>query len=173
VSEEWRAIPGHEGYYEVSDEGRVRSLDRLVFHSGQNNWHRRRGMTLTAKPNVHDGYRRVTLRPDRRPSKIAVLVLVAFRGPRPEGDYESCHNNGVRADDRLSNLRWDTVKANQADRRLHGTHECYPRAKLTKEQIMEIRALEGSMPQTAIAGQFGICQTQVSHILRRICWREL
>ena len=31
--EEWRAIPGYEGYYEVSDEGRVRSVDRVIIDS--------------------------------------------------------------------------------------------------------------------------------------------
>ncbi len=30
MKEEWKEIPGYEGYYQVSDRGRVRSLDRIV-----------------------------------------------------------------------------------------------------------------------------------------------
>lgn len=34
----------------------------------------------------------------------------------------ACHNNGIGADNRLSNLRWDTAKSNMADQILHGTN---------------------------------------------------
>ena len=49
------------------------------------------------------------------------LVLEAFVGPCPEG-METCHNNGVRTDNRLENLRWDTSSANNDDIVKHGRH---------------------------------------------------
>lgn len=49
------------------------------------------------------------------------FVASAFLGPAPAGT-EVCHNNGLRTDNRVSNLRYDTHGNNQRDQRLHGTH---------------------------------------------------
>lgn len=48
------------------------------------------------------------------------LVLETFVGLCPDS-MEACHNNGIRDDNRLGNLRWDTRKNNQRDRIKHGT----------------------------------------------------
>ena len=50
-----------------------------------------------------------------------VLVLEAFVGPRP-AKLDSCHNDGVRTHNHLSNLRWDTRSANLYDAVEHGTN---------------------------------------------------
>lgn len=49
------------------------------------------------------------------------LVLLAWVGPRPGSadEWEACHGIGGPKDNRVSNLRWDTVKANRADQELH------------------------------------------------------
>lgn len=67
--------------------------------------------------------------------KIHQLVLEAFVGPCPEG-MQCCHNDGSRNNNALSNLRWDTHRANIADKFRHGTHvrgERNPMAKITEE----------------------------------------
>lgn len=46
------------------------------------------------------------------------MVLAAFVGPKPAG-LEVCHWNGIRGDNRLDNLRYDTRKANAQDRERH------------------------------------------------------
>lgn len=68
------------------------------------------------------GYRSVALMmPNKRARswRINVLVLIAFRGPRPLR-HDSCHGNGMRQDNRLSNLRWGTRRENAADASRHG-----------------------------------------------------
>lgn len=116
----WLPVPGWEGNYEVSDEGDVRSLDRVVtLPNGQKRSYK--GKLL--KPTVNRlGYPMVVLsRPgEQRTMKVHRLVLTAFVGPCPDG-MEACHNNGDRGDARLENLRWDTHSNNQYDRRRHGT----------------------------------------------------
>ena len=42
------------------------------------------------------------------------MVIHAFVGPTPPG-MEICHNNGIHADNRLKNLRFDTHAANMED----------------------------------------------------------
>lgn len=119
--EEWRAIPGWEGFYEVSDHGRIRGLDRRIVTSDGRHC-LIRGRILPGTVNYH-GYLRVTLsrNGDQEEWPIHRLVLLAFRGVLPPGMH-SCHTNGNQIDNRLTNLRYDTVSGNRVDSVRHGTH---------------------------------------------------
>ena len=121
TQERWLPIPGYEGYYEVSDYGRVRSVDRII-HSSKRNPFRLRGamMTPTTRP---DGYAVVPLSKSgsRQMARVNMLVLEAFVGPRP-GTSHACHNDGNSTNNSLTNLRWDTVAENNRDLVRHGVH---------------------------------------------------
>jgi len=56
---------------------------------------------------------------------VARLVLLAFVGPPPIG-CQTCHNNGIKTDNRIDNLRWDTPLANHCDKFVHGTTKRIP-----------------------------------------------
>lgn len=129
--EEWRPVVGWEGLYEVSDQGRVRSLDRhLTVRSrwGQMMPQTYRGQLMTISDAHAGGYCTVKLTRDGKGSMHYVhrLVLEAFVGPRPDG-MEACHNSGDPADNRPGNLRWDTTTGNMADKVRHGTNGEGPR----------------------------------------------
>ena len=119
--ETWKPVVGYEGYYEVSDHGRVRSVDRI---SKNKNGHLRRlsGQTRKTWKNK-DGYPSVTLKVNGVQSNHYVhrLVLLAFVGQPPEG-AEGCHNDGDRTNSHLENLRWDTRSENMYDMVRHGNH---------------------------------------------------
>lgn len=106
--EDWRPVRGYEGLYEVSSGARVRSLRRKATA----------GKIL--KQFKHNGYLVVCLSRRSKPKTYAVhtLILEAFVGVRPE-NFHACHYNGVKVDCRLSNLRWDSVKANHEDKIRH------------------------------------------------------
>lgn len=119
--ETWKPIPGYEGLYEVSDHGGVRSLDRVVaMKNGRRKTLRGQARKLQRLPN---GYLTVRLGKGGESVQFYVhrLVLLTFVGDCPRG-METCHNNGVRDDNRLENLRWDTKSANVADTISHGMH---------------------------------------------------
>ncbi len=121
--EEWRPVVGWEGLYEVSDLGRVRSLDRMV-SSGLGRTKLYRGRVLVGKIAPSTGYRVCTLTSGAGRRKYALihrLVLEAFVGPCPEG-MECCHGDGDRANASLTNLRWDTRSANTIDAVTHQTN---------------------------------------------------
>jgi hypothetical protein len=121
MSEEWRAVPGWEGEYAISSEGRVKSLAR--------NPEGRPGVGLNLRAKILPGsinkfgYVTVALcRNNKRHYRLVHrLVLVAFVGPCPDG-MEGCHYDGDPSNNALSNLRWDTRSANTYDRVRHGTH---------------------------------------------------
>lgn len=108
AQEKWLPVPGWEKFYLVSDLGRVWSMHQF-------------GRFIIGM-EVAGGYRVIKLRDNHRIAHKAVhvLVLMAFRGPRPTELHEGCHNDGDARNSHLVNLRWDTAAANQADRRKHG-----------------------------------------------------
>jgi hypothetical protein len=117
--EQWLPVPGFEGAYEVSNLGRVRSLPRMV-RAGANGGFRAVGGNIL-KPVVNvAGYTQVRL-PDGKTRTIHSLVAQAFLGERPAG-YQVCHNNGDPSDNRVENLRIDTVSSNMQDIVKHGRH---------------------------------------------------
>lgn len=120
-TERWLPVVDWEGFYEVSDRGQVRSLDRRVPH-------RRGMMQLRGRPLVlglsTSGYPDVILSRDGKAVTFAVhtLVLCAFAGPRPP-DQEACHGPaGKLINHWPENLRWDTRGENNLDQVRDGTH---------------------------------------------------
>lgn len=118
ADELWRPVPGYEGAYEVSSQGRVRSLERL-----DSRGHKRRGKLLSAGSSGREGRLTVSLADNgaMRTHWVHQIVLMAFVGPRPAG-MEACHWNGDPRDNRVENLRWGTRRENTLDRVRHGTH---------------------------------------------------
>ena len=121
MKERWKPIPGYEGQYEVSDQGRVRSSTRLVMCEGTvkgSYFSVKQGRIL--KPGrMPAGHLSVSL--GRRNSQcVHKLVLLAFVGPALP-NQECRHLNGDPADNRLKNLRWGTRTENIKDAVQHGT----------------------------------------------------
>lgn len=119
--EEWRPVVGVDGY-EVSDQGRVRSLDRTLDLFIYGKWTKRTYKGRVLRPFKGDAYgHQVVSFGHRNRHYVHTIVLTAFVGPRPAG-AEACHGDGDPHNNRLENLRWDTASSNQRDRLVHGTH---------------------------------------------------
>jgi len=117
---EWRPIPGWEGYYEASNQGDIRSVDRVVDRAGKSLFIQGQALALKTGKN---GYLRVALYRDSKPTYSTVhrLVMLTFTGPRPV-KHDICHRNGIRNDNRTENLYYGTRSENCLDMRLHGTN---------------------------------------------------
>ena len=113
VKEEWRDVPNYEGYYQVSDLGRVRSLDRVITYSnGQKRFYK--GRIRDGSINKY-GYRQTTLTVNDkgRNFRFSQLVAMAFLGHKPDGNNLVIdHVNGDKSDDRVENLQIVTHRAN-------------------------------------------------------------
>lgn len=120
-SERWKPILGWEGFYEVSDHGRVRSMNRIIEHpiGGPT---RRRGKVLRATPDS-SGHLVLDLKRigQRSTVKVHQLVARAFVNGYIEGD-EVRHRDGDPEHNAATNLQWGTHSANTLDSVTHGTH---------------------------------------------------
>lgn len=168
----WKDIPGYEGRYQASDQGRVKALARITVtrRVGEADRLIARGERfLTQYPDRY-GYLQVSLR--SQPKKVHTLVALTFIGPRSKG-ADIAHGNGNKVDNRLLNLRYATQAENAQDREAHGRTargELVATAKLTAEKVAHIRSLRGVHKQIEIAARFGISQTQVSAIQLGKSW---
>jgi hypothetical protein len=124
TAERWLPIPGYEGIYEASDQGRIRSLTRCVPFKNSQRKIQGTMLKFAAGAATHNGtYAVVTLCRDRtrRLKGVHRVILETFIGPCPPG-LMCCHGNGDPRDNRLVNLRWDTGSANTFDALIHGVH---------------------------------------------------
>lgn len=167
--ERWLPVVGFEDRYEVSDQGRVRSLD-IVARNG------RKCAGRILSPGIDKTFRQhVTLKINGKQTSIRVhtLVITAFIGPKPLGK-ECAHGNGNPSDNRLANLQWKTPIENNADKIRHGTQwhgETAPGSKLIAEDIPRIFDLRtAKVPYRKIGFYFGIAESTIRGIFNGKRW---
>jgi hypothetical protein len=173
MDERWLPVVGFEGLYEVSDLGRVRSIDRTVFQNRENGLQpfRYRGMLLKPTNGSH-GYPTIKM-PDGMGHCIHTMVLKAFVGPCPDG-MECLHEDDDRTNAKLTNLSWDTFLKNRQDaskrgRVQHG--EKHYHARLTDEIVRMIRT--SAMPTRELAERLGVACETVRRARVGISWRHV
>jgi hypothetical protein len=156
-SETWAPVPGYEGLYEVSDQGRVRSIDRDVHTSlkGQEARHIE-GKTLTQEEGA-----RVQLWRDGTPEKASVARLVLLvHGPEPESPTRHAKYIDPDGGPCLENLRWV--------RPIH-------KSKLTEKEAARIYrwAWETSMTNQEVGQHFRVSRQTVSNIKHGYTWSHV
>lgn len=124
----------------------------------------------------HKGYSFISIRRNNKSYRLYVhkLVLEAFVGLRPEGK-EACHFPvHDPACNYLWNLRWDTDKANAADRKVHG-HEVRgvnrAASKLTEDDVLEVLRLRAQgLGCLRISRKFGVSPKSILKIFWGETW---
>lgn len=141
--------PVCEERYEVSDQGRVRSRDFLVFRTVGTYLKRGQLMRQTPRREGHLHVGLSYLEPYRSVSaRVHILVLETFVGPRSPGQ-ECRHLNGDPADNRLANLAWGTSTENAQDTIRHGRNKslrrtrCPRRHPLREPNLVPYKARKG------------------------------
>lgn len=168
---EFQHVVDFPGYC-VGDDGSVWScLSRNGIGRPKNVWRK-------LSPGNCRGYHLHGLRKNGRSyTRLAHrLVLEAFVGPCPPG-MECCHNDGDRGNSALSNIRWDTRKANHADALAHGTHprgEHHGCSKINDAvALLILREAASGKQQRTIARELGLTDSLVSNVVRRKSWTHV
>lgn len=162
--EMWKPVVGHEGRYEVSSLGRVRSLERRVRLVSKSGTEVSRAVPERILRPAEDsaGYLSVCLGAVRS-RRVHQLVLEAFVGP-PEGQH-ALHANGDKKDNREENLRYGSRSDNMIDLFYHGHR------KLDREQVLRIRSAHARGFQRnekkALAAEMEVSLSTIQDVARR------
>ncbi len=167
MAEHWLPVVGYEGCYEVSDLGRVKSIQRWVSNG--------KGFRLIKEKEIaqslaKNGYLQISLwkNNEGKTHDTHIVVARAFLGAPPIG-HEVAHLDGIRTNAQLSNLAYKTHIANIEQMKEHGTYRCgaiHPSAKLTDQDVQDIHTLWNlGVNQYALAGEFKVSQSHISGIV--------
>ena len=176
-------IPGYEGYYQVSNYGNVKSLDRVIKE--------KTGKTQTIKGRVlkqrinPGGYYYVELSKNGTKATFAIhqLVAQAFLD-NPENKPIVNHINGIKTDNNVNNLEWATYSENLSHAYSSGLRTAVSlqtvenknyKRKLKPEQVIEIKRLlaAGSLTHKEIATKFSVARSTVTEIKSGRRWKHL
>lgn len=165
--ETWRAVVGYEGRYEVSDEGRVRSL----------NFRKRRGLVVVMKTATNrDGYACLSF--GKKNVRVHSLVAEAFLGPRPPR-YDVNHKDGNKSNNRLDNIEYCTESQNTQHSFARGLQkpisgENHYASKINDATVRLIRELSDlGVRVIEIANQLGLRPRHIEKIKNRRIWKHV
>lgn len=170
TDEEWRAIPGYEGFYEASSLGRIRSLPRFST-SGK----------VLAQREGTGSYLRVCLSKSNQRKTFVVhrLIAMAFLD-NPKNKPEVNHIDGDRHNNAASNLEWVTRSENERhayrtlgknpNRPWDGKPRKFARL-LSDEQIKEIRSSRFGCK--ILSKKYGVSATTIKNIRNKKIYKEV
>lgn len=163
---EWRAIPGYEGLYSITRDGRVWSHIKKLW----------RKLHI-----ANSGYITVNLKVKGRQRTLFIhsLVLLTWGPPRPSLEHEVNHCDGDKLNNIVTNLEWMTHPQNISHAFSIGLSKQlgvrHWNARLTEAEVLEIRHryANGETHQPTLGSEYGIDQRTVSEIVTRRRWQHI
>lgn len=170
--ENWKSIKGYEGFYEVSNLGNVKSLERQV--SGRFISSKRIVKERILKPKISKyGYLEVSLHKEGKLSTKRVNRLVATAFINNVNNYPQVnHIDGDKLNNKVDNLEWVSNSMNQLHAHKTGLKrslkgENSNRAILTNEKVLEMKNKYKSGSKIKdLHKEFGIKYTTCWHIIK-------
>jgi len=157
TNETWNPVTGYEGYH-VTLRGQIRGPSGKI-------------MKQMEMPSGHLYVLCNQGRGKQRKLFVHRAILLAFVG-EPEDGQETRHLDGNPAHNHLNNLLWGNRLEQRADDRRHGVKRGRPQ-KLTADQALKIRNMEGIFSSRRAASMFGLSHTTVLKIWRKKIWAQI
>jgi hypothetical protein len=168
MEEIWKDVKGFEGLYQVSNLGNVKRLiservfaERLIGRSVDRYGYVKRVLSKNGKMFFFTEHR---------------LVANAFID-NPEHKATVNHINGIKTDNRVENLEWNTNIENQQHAVRTGLMDIkgikHHKCKLTEEQVIEIRKIGFSQTRMSLSKRYGISRTSILRIIRGNNWTHI
>lgn len=172
MSEIWKDIEGYEGLYQVSNLGRVKSLDRIDCR-GQH----REPKFMKARP-TKQGYLRVGLWKNGKVKTVSIhrLVAEAFISK----NFTVNHKDGNKSNNTVDNLEWMTQKENNIhayETGLKSQGEQWFNSKFSKEQVIEIRKnyipFSEEYGKNALAKKYNVAPSTIYNIVTKKTYKNV
>ena len=173
MKEIWKDIIGYEGYYQVSNQGNIKSMERIAFNS--NRILKAKNIKPQNSGAVSCQYKAVTLRKDggkevQRVHRLVALTFIKNNKNKPHIN----HINSNPSDNRVENLEWCTSSENSTHAFRFGNRkpsigESHGMSKLTNDEVSEIRQINSmyGFNGSVAAKEYGITRQriwQITHI---------
>lgn len=142
--EEWKPIPGFEGYYEASNTGKVRSVSRMV----RNGSGYKIIPSIVLKPALDEwGYEKVSLSKNNKhcSKKVNRLIALTFI-PNPNNYPQVNHKDGIKTNNNVDNLEWCSASYNMLHCHANGLSDWE-----TKIRVIETGEVFNSIKECAEA----------------------
>ena len=175
----WKDVIGGCGFYKVSNLGNIRSVSRVVVKSDDSTANRV-GKLLTPHPE-HRGYMQVTLcfNGVRKTMKVHRIVMEAF-SLNPMMKRTINHKNGIKSDNRLCNLEWNTISENikhafDCGLKKAQTGETNGNSKLKKSDVIDIKTNCDISPEclNKFAIKYNVTKQAVRLIVNNRNWKHI
>lgn len=179
VIEEWRDVVGYEGFYQVSNLGRIRSLDREIKHKNGKVF-KANGKLLTITYSGNNYGRVILYKNGKNSAKLIHRLVAGAFIPNVNNLKEVNHKDLDKTNNAVQNLEWVSPKQNTQHafgnrhiKRYFG--EDNHRAIVTEEVVLKIRQLHstGKYRYKDIGEMFGVHASVVGYIVRRQTWRHV
>ena len=173
-NETWENIQNYDGMYQVSNLGRIKSLDRITFN---NNMLIGR---LMKNRKDKDGYLLITLSKNGKVKtfKIHRLVAEAFMS-NLDNLPQINHKNGIKSDNYVENLEWCDNSYNQRHAletglRIMPRGESHYISYLKEIDIINIRQLKKEgISDNELALKYNVSSGHIWSIANRKCWKHI
>jgi hypothetical protein len=175
MEEIWKDIKGYEGYYQVSNLGRVKSLNRYVkYPNGSLRLFKEK---ILCQYIMSNGYYTVCLAQVKKKVHLVHRLICKTFLKNTEEKRTVNHINGIKTDNNLMNLEWCSYSENQKHAHRLGLSdtkgEKNAASKLTEQQAKEIKYGHKGLTQTEIAKIYGIDRRTVSNIRLEKRWKHI
>lgn len=185
LKEEWKPCPGYEGYYEISNLGRVKSSAIFIRHDG--NWAEEGGyikkIKIRSQQTNRYGYKTIKLCKlgTCTQARVHRLVAQAFI-PTDNPNNQINHIDGDKTNNVVTNLEWVTAAQNMKHawetglvNKDHTVGSRHHNAKLDEALAVEIRELyaKGGHTQKELAELYNVKFGTIKDLINRRTWKHV
>jgi hypothetical protein len=179
--EEWKDVVGYEGFYQVSNLGRLKGVDRILKHNGSylKKW---KGKIMSLNYSKKKRYVSCCLRKEGGVlhTNLHRLVGILFI-PNPLNLPQVNHKKGIKWDNRASELEWNTAAENSnhaLENNLYkkAVGEDYNRSKLTEQKVLVIRRLYQINPlfnRRRVAEKLDVSYGLITMVIQNKIWNHV
>ena len=184
-SEIWKNVISYETFYQVSDFGNIRSLDRIVNKLNGISYMRKGKLCKQSKSNL--GYMTIGFTVNNKKVNKYVHRLVAEAFITNMNDYPQVnHIDCDKTNNRMYNLEWCTNSQNHIHASKNGLNKLHlhrvvysgeenGRSLLTKKQVLEIkqRYIPYKYSAKKLSKEYNVSESCITHILNNKSWKEI